>query len=68
MLVWGRFLHPGSVDWLSGLHAMYWVLCVFASLASIALALQETMTAGRQMQLEQVREVRRAHREFSLSR
>jgi len=68
MLVWGSFLNPGAIDWLSGIYATYWVLCVIASLSSIALVLQETLAMGRQMRLEHIRQIRQAHREFGLGR
>jgi hypothetical protein len=48
MVFWLRFLDPGSVPWLSGAYTSYWGFCAVASLASIALALQETNALARQ--------------------
>jgi len=41
MVAWGKFLDPVLLESLSSVYATYWVLCAVASLASIALALQE---------------------------
>jgi len=48
MVFWLRFLDPISVPWLSRAYTSYWGLCAVASLASIALALQETKILARQ--------------------
>lgn len=67
MLVWGRFLDPCSATWLSGAYATYFILCVVATVTSIALAWQESMAAWRHERLNQARRVRQAHAQFSLS-
>jgi len=49
MLCWARFLDPSAAEWLSGMYSAYWGLCIVASLASLALALQETTVIWRRL-------------------
>jgi hypothetical protein len=65
MLVWSRFLDSSSVEWLSGMHAAYWVLCVIASFCSIALVLQEKKDVWHPLSVARARKVYQAQQKFA---